>query len=279
MQITLDINTAQLQAALAASKAQFPFAMMTALNKSALQAKSDLQTRLPAVFKSPTPWVINSLHPRRPEDFATKDRLAVRVSFQDRFGDGRTMVEPHVYGGTRRFKAMEARLLAAGYLPRGYNVVPGAGATLDAYGNMSAGQISQILNVLGTYTEGGYNTANSKTKARLAKGTRKTYGFEYFVSYGSIGRSTYTVNKYGEPVLVQNAKRTLAPGVYKRVYTAFGTSLKPMLMFVKRAQYKERLDFYGIGNASFNQHFPGYFDTAFQQAMKTALLKDQGALF
>lgn len=258
MQLTLDTNTAQLQAALAASKVQLPFAMMTAINKSAEQGRSDVQTAMKSSFDRPTAWVINSLRIK----YATKDKLGTALAFKDKNSveNSRTMVEPHVYSGTRRFKAMEARLLAANYLPRGYNVVPGEGATLDAYGNMSAGTISQILNVLGTYTEAGYSTANSTTIDRLAKGTKKTYGFVYWVN--RVGSGSH-----------------LAPGVYKRVYTAFGTSLKPMLMFVRRAKYKERLDFYGIGNASFNRHFPGYFDTAFKQAIDTAFLKDQAALF
>ncbi|MCK9212898.1 MAG: hypothetical protein M0P52_00255 [Rhodoferax sp.] len=259
MQITLDTNTAQLQEALKISKEQLPYAMMLAINKVAEQGRSDVQTKMKSVFDRPTAWVINSIRIK----YATKTALGAALAFKDRNSveSSRTMVEPHVYAGQRHYKTMEARLWRANYLPQNYNVVPGAGATLDAYGNMSAGQISQILNVLGTYTEAGYNTANSKTVTRLAKGTKKTYGF------------TYWVNRVGSGIT------HLPPGVYKRVYTAWGTSLVPMLIFVRRAKYKEVLDFYGISRGAFDRHFPGYFDTAFQQAMKTALLKDQGALF
>lgn len=258
MKLTLDINTTQLQEALAASKAQFPYAMMVAVNKTAEQARSNVQVAMPKVFNKPTPWAINSIRIK----YATKAALGAQLAFKDRNSveNSRTMVEPHVYSGQRAYKAMEARLWRANYLPQNYNVVPGGGAALDVYGNMSAGTITQILNVLGTYTEAGYNKANSKTVDRLKKGTKKTFGF------------TYWVNRVG------SRNTHLPPGVYKRVYTGFGTSLVPMLIFVKRARYKEVLDFYGIARTSFDKHFPGYFDTAWQQAMKTALLKDQGAL-
>lgn len=122
-------------------------------------------------------------------------------------------------------------------------------ATLDAYGNMSAGQISQLLNVLGTYTEAGYNTANSKT-------IDKSYGFVYWV------------NKVGS----NDARgQHLQPGVYQRVMTPFGSSLKPILIFVKPANYKQRLDFFGIVTNTINRDFASNFDDSFDQAIATAM--------
>ncbi|MBC7598731.1 MAG: hypothetical protein H7238_06885 [Polaromonas sp.] len=174
------------------------------------------------------------------------------------------MIAPHVYGGQRRFKAVEARLFSMGLLPAGFNAVPGAAASVDANGNMSRGQISQLLNVLGTYTEAGYNKANAATRARLAKGSAKKniYGFAYFVN----------------PVNGAGRNKSLKPGVYQRVMTGFGSSLKPILIFVKRANYKQRLDFYGIVQRVIDAEFPREFDKAFNEAVRTALLKTQGPL-
>jgi len=277
MQITVSTNIPEVQAALKAAAAQVPYALMTAINKTAEHARSDTRTEMARVFDRPTPWVLNSVRVK----YATKTKLDASLAFKDKnlFDNARTMVEPHVYTGRRHFKAFEVRLNKIGLLPKGYNAVPGAGATLDANGNMSQGQISQILNVLGAYTESGYNKANAKTKKRLAKGNAKkgVYGFEYFVSFGSIGRTTYTVEG-GEPVIKQTRKSSLQPGVYKRVSTGFGKSIKPVLIFVKQAQYKRTLDFYGKAEATINKQFPGYFNDAFDKAIKTALLKDQGSL-
>lgn len=281
MKIEISHNLPQLQLALAKAPGQVNFALANALNKTALQAKSEIQTKMMQVFDRPTPWVIKSIGPRRPEDFATKRRLSAEVGFRDKWQDttDRTMVSPHVEGGGRHYKAMEARLLAMGMIPPGYNAVPGGAAKLDAYGNMSPGQISQLLNVLGTYTESGFNKANIKTRKRLAKGNAKkgVYGFEYFVSYGGIGRTNLSLSG-GEMVRSQIHKSHLLPGVYQRVNTGFGTSLKPILIFVKQAKYKSRLDFFGIAKKVVDRDFSGNFARAFDQAVATALLKSQGSL-
>jgi hypothetical protein len=145
-------------------------------------------------------------------------------------------------------------------LPQGWFVVPGQGADVDAYGNMSRGQISLILNVLGTYIEAGFNKANSKTIARLKVGSAKKgqYGFEFFVN--PVGGKSMT--RSGHP---------LAPGIYKRVATGFGSSLKPVMIFVRGATYKKRLDFYGIVQRVIDRDFPSEFDTAYANALRTAL--------
>ena len=263
MQITLDSNLQDVRAALLGVSDQLPYATMLALNKTALQARSEVQTAMKSVFDRPTEWVLNSVGPRAPGDFATKTRPAAYVAFADVWNgsyqydsaDGRkSMVEPHVWSGRRHYKAMEVRLLKMGLLPEGYNVVPGGGASIDANGNMSRGQITQLLNVLGTYTEGGYNVANSKTASRLAKGNKKknTYGFVYWV------------NKVGGV----DAKHLL-PGVYQRVITPFGSSLKPVLIFVKQAKYKARLDFFGIVKNVAERDLDANFREAFKQAVAT----------
>ena len=261
MKISISTNIPHVQAALAKAASQVPYAMRVALNKTADKAKQAVRAEMPKVFDRPTPWVLNSLRIK----YATKTKLEAELAHKDKNSveSSRSMVEPHVFGGKRHYKAMEARLLRIGLLPAGYNAVPGEAARLDSYGNMSTGQISQLLNVLGSYTESGFNKANVNTVKRLAKGNAKknTYGFVYWV------------NKVGS-----TKARHLQPGVYQRIQTAFGSSLKPVLIFVKRAAYKQRLDFYGIAKAVVDRELASEFDQAFDAAMRTALLKQQGSL-
>lgn len=262
MQITVKSNIAAVAKAWEQAAGQVPFALSVALNKTAEKARLKVRSEMPSVFDRPTPWVLNSLRVKR----STKTNLTAELAYKDKNSveSSRSMVEPHVFGGRRHFKAMEARLMNMGYMPKGYNAVPGGAAKLDAYGNMSRGQISQLLNVLGTYTEAGYNKANAKTVERLAKGNVKknVYGFVYWVN----------------PVTGQRRARHIPPGVYQRVITAFGTSLKPVLIFVKQASYKKRLPFFDMAQAVADKEFPGEFDRAFDEAMRTALLKSQGQL-
>lgn len=261
MKLSVTSNFPDVQRALKQAASQVPFALMTAMNKTAAKAQDAIKDEMPRVFDRPTPWVVNSLRIK----YAKKTKLEAEIAYKDRNSveSSRSMIEPHVFAGKRSYKAMEARLWRIGLLPSGYNVIPGDAARVDAYGNMSRGQISQVLNVLGSYTESGFNKANINTVKRLAKGNVKknVYGFVYWVN----------------PVGSAKAKH-LQPGVYQRIQTAFGSSLKPVLIFVKQAQYRKRLDFFGVGERVVAREFPGEFSRAFDAALKTARFNEQGSL-
>lgn len=245
---------------------QIPFATSLALNRTAEIGQVAFRDEMRSKFQNPTPWFLNSLRIRR----ATKAVPVAEVGFKDDAGgdfDNNPMVSPHIYGGARAMKAMETRLQRVGYMPRGWYVVPGAGAKLDANGNMSRGQISQLLNVLGTYTEAGYNKANAATKAKLKKGTRKSYGFEYWVNPARAMRSGMLRGK--------RRNKHLLPGVYQRIATPFGSSLKPVLIFIERVDYKQRLDMKATLAPIVAREFPVQFDLAMQQALRTAFLRKQ----
>lgn len=262
MAFSVNVNTSEVEAAMDKSVRQAEFAILKALNKSADHGKAAVRREMSSVFDRPTPWVLNSLRVKYAKD---RTNPVANLAFKDKNSaeSSRSMIAPHVDTGARHYKAMEARLSSMGLMPRGWNAVPGAAALLDGYGNMSRGQITQLLNVLGTYTEAGYNKANANTVKRLAKGNAKkgVYGFAYWVN----------------PVGSVRGKH-LQPGVYQRISTAFGSSLKPVLIFVKRASYKQRLDFYGIAQDTVAKTFPGEFRAAFDEAMRTAFPRHQGSL-
>lgn len=250
MKITIDHNIPAVQAALAQSAKQVPFAMSKALNKTAEEGRVMVQDAMKSVFDRPTPWVLNSLRIK----YATKRNLVAELAFKDidSARSSRTMVEPHVEGGGRHFKVFEARLKAAGHVPKGWNIVPGKAATLDQFGNMSQSQIKQVLSLL--VTNGPMPASWHKNRSRLAAGNVKQnqYGFEYFVN----------------PVGGRNKK--LEPGIYKRFSTGFGSSLKPILIFVKPAAYKKNLDFFGVVQKKTNERLESNFEAAFKEAMATA---------
>ena len=265
MKLSITSNFPDVQRALKQAASQVPFAMRTAINKTAVKAQKAIKAEMPKVFDRPTNWVLNSLRIKYAEKTKVLSELSAEIAYKDRntAESSRSMIEPHVFSGKRSYKAMEVRLMRVGILPRGYNAVPGEAAKLDAFGNMNKGQITQVLNVLGTYTEAGYNKANEKTIKRLAKGSVKKNiaGFVYWVN----------------PVGPSKAKH-LQPGVYQRVKSPLGTVLKPVLIFVKQAQYRKRLDFFGIGKRVVNREFAGEFNSAFDAALKTARFNEQGSL-
>ena len=269
MTINVTTNFSQVTAALATARKQVPFAMALALNRTGEAAIKEVQQDMRAQFDRPTPYFMRSLRLIRASKAQSK--IEATVWFKDKtarsINGEDSIVLPHVFGGDRQLKPMELRLQSAGLLPVGWRVVPGGGADLDSFGNMSRGQVSQLLNVLNTYKEAGYNKANDATRARLARGNVKkgTYGFVYWVN----------------PALRRNGTKGshLPPGVYKRVATAFGSSLKPVLIFVNRTRYKKRLDFFGIVGRSVSKNFGREFDVAFGRALSTARFSEQRGLF
>lgn len=228
-----------------------PRVLREALNRTADWAQTDVVRQMRRVFDRPIPYTLRSLR----TFYASTSNLTATLWFKQRRADeDKLWAVPQIHGGSRATKPMELRLERVGILPRGWRVMPGEGAPLDAYGNISPGEISRVLNVLGMYTEAGYNKANDKTRARLRKGNarRGQYGFEYWVN----------------PVGARRQKH-LQPGVYRRVYTAYGTSLKPIMIFVSGAKYRMRLDFFGIVEASMQRHLPVEFDKAMKSFMQT----------
>jgi hypothetical protein len=246
-------NFPAVQRAIDQDRKQALFAARMALNRTAQWADTEVRKEMRTVFHQPTTYFLRSLR----IIYAYAGKLQAGLWFKDGGSamGGEAMVLPHIEGGRRQLKPMEQRLQRAGLLPSGWYVVPGAGADLDANGNMSRGQISLVLNVLGTYREAGYNKANAKTAERLKRGNARkgVYGYELWVN----------------PVGGKRAQH-LPPGVYKRIETGFGTSLKPVLIFVSRANYRRRLDFFGVVHRVFEQRFPGEFERAFANALRTA---------
>lgn len=225
-------------------------ALREALNRTAEWVATDVGREIRKVFDRPVPYTLRSLR----VFYAGSRNPEVTLWFKQRSADkDKSWAVTQIGGGQRELKPMELRLRRAGILPNGWFAVPGGAAPLDSYGNMSRGEISRILNVLGTFTEGGYNKANNKTKARLKRGNAKksVYGFEYIV-------------------IKPGSKQThLQPGIYRRVQTGFGSSLKPMMIFVSHAKYRSRLDFFGIVKKTMEKRFPMEFDKAMQSLIKT----------
>ena len=250
MRLTVSTNFADVAKQITAIGRQAEFAAAKALTLTAKDVQSSVAKEMARVFDRPTPWTRNSLRIK----YATKANLSAEVAFKDRAATdaSRSVLQPHAFGGKRHYKAFEARLLGMGILPSGWNAVPGAAAQLDGFGNMAQGQINQVLNVMTSYAAGG----GSKTIDRLAKGNKKkgVYGFEYFVL----------------PPGANPPGKHLPPGIYQRVATGFGTSVKPVLVFVKQANYKARLDFYAIGQRAVDRDLQSNFRQAIEQAIATA---------
>lgn len=253
MKLSIDHNIPAVREALARASSQIPYAMSVALNTTAAEARTMMQAEMKSVFDRPTPWVLNSLRIK----YANKRNVEAELAFKDFNGAStRSMLEPQVNGGSRRFKAMEAIFKSGGYVPKGWNIVPGEAATLDQYGNIVRSQVSQLMSMLAML--GPMSPAQRARKAELAKrGTKRNpIGFQYFI------------------IPVGSRSTRLQPGVYKR----FASGVKPILIFVRPAKYRQRLDFFGLVEQKVRDRLPANFDAAFKAAVATSFARKQGGV-
>lgn len=233
---------------------QIPYASMVAINRAAYTTTGLLSNKLGMVFDRPTSWVTGSVRFTK----ATKQKLSATIDL-DKWGNKQgvsvsQVLKSEIEGGPRHLKRFERALIRIGVMRSNQAAVPGSAAKLDEYGNMSSGQIVQILAWFQAFGEQGYK-ANmvGKGRARLAKGNAKkgTLGFEYFALQKSVGK--------------------LLPGIYQRFRFAHGSAVKPVLIFVsKRPTYKMRFDFYGYGEDRAYDEFQKEFPIALKEAVSTA---------
>ena len=231
---------------------QVRFAELVAVNRAAFAARAEVQKEIARVFDRATPWVKGGVRVRK----ATKTDLTAVVDL-DFWGNKQgvsveKILDAEIKGGKRRHKRHEIALQKAGILPAGMYIVPGDAAALDQYGNMSSGQIVQIISWFNGFGEQGYQ-ANMSDKRRIALGKDRrngSRGFAYFALTKAHGK--------------------LLPGIYQRFSTGFGSAIKPVMIFVRKSGYRPRLDFYGVANRAARAEFAVQFDIAFKQAMATA---------
>jgi hypothetical protein len=197
---------------------QIPFATANALNILANDVRQDLVSEMQKVFDRPTPFTLKAFYVLK----ASPRRLTARVEIRDSAPKGTPAwkyLQPQMEGGPRRMKRLERRLSA---LSGGQFIVPGRGAKLDQYGNISRGQIQQVLSRLGAQNDPQQNMTD-KTQRRLAKKGLIAKGArsDYFIAKSKTGN-----------------KRPL--GVYQLVAPG---QVEPILVFTPKAPtYRKRFD-------------------------------------
>lgn len=234
----------------AAPEKQVRFASMVALNRAAFTAADATKGEMRKVFERPTPWVIGGVQYMK----ATKDRLVAQVDFNAWKNTAvavEKVLDAEIKGGNRRGKRFERALQAAGVLPAGMMIVPGSAAQLDSYGNMSPGQISQVLAWFKAFGATGHKAnLTAKGKSRLAKDKKSGRGFAYFA--------------------LQRQRGSLLPGIYQRFQLGHGSAIKPVMIFIRPPRYAKRLDFYGVGEKIARAEFDKEFPKALDEALRTA---------
>jgi hypothetical protein len=154
---------------------------------------------------------------------ATAQTLQSKVLVKDQMAGTppATYLNPQERSGSRRAKKFELALQASGAMPRGYVLVPGRGAQLDSYGNVSRSQIIAMITQLGSDYSPGYQRVIPKTVAGRLRVMAKR------------GKSYIAVQPEEEKQLGVSA------GIYERSNDG---ALRAVFLFKRTVRYRKTLD-------------------------------------
>ncbi len=245
---------------------QAQFATSVAITRTAGHVKSALRDEFSAKFDRPTPMVMRSIFikPARKDDLEAVVWLKTGALGGKNQRSMSQIIGHHFYGGGRENKQIEVVLRQQGFLFPGEMIVPGAGAKLDRYGNMSRGQSTQILSQIGIRGAGYDSTPTGSRRSRR----NVARAGKIFWSYGSGVTKKPLVDKktgiaYG---YVGGNPNHLPKGAWVRS----GRTVRPLMIAIRSASYGRRFDLNKIGNDAINRHFSIEFNKAFDSALNTA---------
>jgi hypothetical protein len=250
VKVSVRSDAKQLLKALNGNQKQIRIATSIALTKTAKQVESAEYSEMKRVFDRPTKYTLSGLYTKP----STQSNLEARIGIKNDTFKGtpaEKFLQPNIVGGGRNLKRFERAFINKGFMPQGYHAVPGEGVTLDAFGNVPAKFIVQLISYLGAFGEQGYRA--NMTGLGRAK-------FEKAQSRQVAGAGVaYFVNK---------KKGKLPLGVYQRTTFAQGSAIKPIFIFVKQVNYKPRYNFEKKAFEISQKVFPQYLKESVKQSLQ-----------
>lgn len=197
---------------------QSRFGIAKAVTKTAKDVERELKREMAAKTDRPTPYFLKSTFVRP----ATRQLLMARVGLKDRIFSKNGIASAdrfghHFQGGPRVPKALELYLRRGGLLGGGEFIVPGAGVRLDAFGNMSRGQVQQVISQLRIGIDPLAYASNSRRSKRNVRRSGRIFWARGNARDGHLKRGAYI--DMGPPI-----------------------GLRPLLVVVRAPAYKRRFD-------------------------------------
>lgn len=227
---------------------QARFATALALTRTAQQVQKAEVAEMRDSFDRPNPFTLRSVFLQGAKPGNLQAVVGIKDNSQSQGREAIQWLRWQIYGGLRTMTGYEKLLRGAGAIPGDMRAVPGKFAKFDSYGNVSRGQLVQILSQLRIDT---YSGSTRSLPTLQFDDNRKTL----LAKRGTIRRAYRRAG--GQYVAFPNGRGKLAPGIYQVRATAFGrTDPKPVLIFVKHAAYEKRFDFYGAARFAIQRHLP-----------------------
>jgi hypothetical protein len=225
-----------------------------ALTATAVKVREAQQREMRDVFDRPTPYTLNSLFLRSARVGDASPEASVGI--KDDFGGSRSAaawLRWQIKGGQRRLKAYERLLVGAGAMRSEDRSVPGKGARLDAFGNISRGQLMQILSQLRIDTTQGSTRKLTQYAFEDTGKERRLKRNKIRRAYGKAG---------GRYIAFPKGRGRLKPGIYLNEGRNFGARLGygnssrmvPVLLFVGSTSYEATYDFNYVAQLAVGRH-------------------------
>jgi len=261
--ISITIDDKAVKAMLAGLPGRASRAAEKALDFTAREIWKETKNEMKRVFASPTPWTL-----RNPQYTKTRNHnMEAKVYYTEPERMTDHYLTPQVEGGRRKLKGFE-KGVGLGEL------TPALGARIDKNGNVSVGQIKQILSIIGrAETHAGYD-ANA-TKRSVARGNERDY---VVVKQGNKGhRIPGVYQRFAKTSVVRGKYSTLdrkkgrAGGAFawqtgsrKAVVRARG--LRPVFLQGRTGHSVQPLfPFYKTARATYDKHFIARFTSEFKR--------------
>jgi len=219
------------------------FAMAVALTRTAKDVRDEVVAVMSSVLDKPTRYTLRSMK----FSSARKDSLTASVFMNGAYlGKNQVGSPAHVLGhqfagGARTAKKLELILRRNGLISAGEYVVPGAGARIDRYGNMSRGQVVQLMSQMRLLLD----SSSWRQRTARSKANRRTAGHIFWSHGNHLPRGAW-IDKGGE------------------------IGVRPLLIVIKATRYGRRIDLASIASKVIPRSFPRHFSLAWKQAKATA---------
>lgn len=245
---------------------QLPFAIVRATNETAFKVRTAWMEESKRVFDRPTPLTQRAAQ----WDRATKAKPYAVIKLRDEASKGRPPAKyllAEVLGGKRVAKGFELRLREAGIMADSEFAVPGKGVRLDGYGNIRGGDLTAMLAASRALRDSRQN--KPRNAFRVAGDTRRKYERNVMQTRATFKTRRKRAAK-ADYFAIHIAGKRLKPGVYQRMTTAFGSAIRPALVFVKQPSYRARYDIFKYAGKTYNRYFPTILRNELGKAVASA---------
>lgn len=268
IQIKVKVDIDEVARQFGVAESQVDFAAARALTWTGQEVKRAEEAEIAAVISNPTTWTQRSVYLKP----ATKRDLRAVVWLKSDPYKQHPML-PLIEGGGRPMKRFEKRLQMLGYMRPSERAVPGDAASVDNYGNMSRGLIVKILSQLRTaVVQGDFSNASQSKRSRA-----KRANVQYFASAGADRpRSAFAGRTKGGALRRANAQQHLPRGIWERRQHAWGSSVRPVLLFVDHYRYSKILRFFEVAERVTSRSMRRNLDKSMADVMRTAKFKVTG---